>query len=147
MKFHRKLFFIFLLLLSAVYVYAQEDSSSVKKDTSLFMKGIVSTNGKDTVPKHSPRKATIRSAIIPGWGQIYNKKYWKVPLVYGALGTTAGIFIYNTKTYNLLKAAYINKIDNNPDNDNLIDPRFKNLSAESIRTYRNEFRQNIDYSV
>lgn len=47
----------------------------------------------DSVLKvHSPRKAIIRSAIIPGWGQIYNKKYWKLPLVYGALGATAYVF-------------------------------------------------------
>src|SRR5689334_16330802 len=38
---------------------------------------------------HSPRKAAIRSALIPGWGQVYNKRIWKVPIIYGALGTTA----------------------------------------------------------
>ena len=48
---------------------------------------------------HSPRKAIIRSAIIPGWGQIYNKKYWKLPLVYGALGVTAYVFFDNLQVY------------------------------------------------
>src|ERR1700739_2079453 len=51
----------------------------------------------DTLNKFNPRIATIRSAIIPGWGQVYNHQAWKVPLVYGALGTTAAIFIYNLK--------------------------------------------------
>lgn len=97
--------------------------------------------------KFNPRTATIRSAILPGWGQIYNKKYWKLPLVYGALGTTAGIFAYNVKNYKRLKTAYVLRTDNNPSNDNQIYSKFQNLSAESIRSYRNVFRQNVDYSA
>src|SRR6185436_8152315 len=49
--------------------------------------------------KHSPRKATIRSLIIPGWGQAYNNKYWKIPIVYTAIGIPIGTFIYNKKWY------------------------------------------------
>lgn len=104
----------------------------------------------DTVklPKDfSPRKATIRSAILPGWGQIYNRKYWKAPLVWGALGTTAAIYFYNLDTYRSLRDAYRLLNDGNPINDTDIDPRFKNLSPEAIRSYRNSFRQNMDYSV
>ena len=102
---------------------------------------------KKTVPLFEPRKATIRSAIAPGWGQIYNKKYWKLPLVWGALGTTAGIYFYNVKYYRSLKQAYIYRSDNDPTNDILVDQEYRNLSAESIRSYRNSFRQSVDYSV
>src|ERR1044071_6936798 len=49
----------------------------------------------DTVVKHDPRKATRRSAILPGWGQAYNREYWKIPLVYTAIGIPAGFYIYN----------------------------------------------------
>ncbi len=97
--------------------------------------------------KHNPKIATFRSAVIPGWGQAYNKKYWKIPIVYGALGTTAAIFVYNLKTYKSLKKAYIYLRDTIPDNDVLIDKRFQQLSPESIRSYRTSFRQNVDYSV
>ena len=55
---------------------------------------------------HSPRKAAIRSAILPGLGQIYNKKYWKVPIVYAALGTSAAIFNYNLQWYRRTRFAY-----------------------------------------
>ncbi|MBD0286433.1 MAG: hypothetical protein ICV79_13555, partial [Flavisolibacter sp.] len=48
---------------------------------------------------HSPKKAGIRSAIIPGWGQAYNRRYWKIPIVYGALGVSGGVFIYNVNWY------------------------------------------------
>jgi Family of unknown function (DUF5683) len=102
---------------------------------------------KKTVQPFEPRKATIRSAIAPGWGQIYNKKYWKLPLVWGALGTTAGIYFYNVKYYRSLKQAYIYKTDTDQSNDILVDEEFRNLSAESIRSYRNSFRQSVDYSV
>lgn len=94
-----------------------------------------------------PRKATIRSAMIPGWGQAYNKKYWKIPIVYGALGVSAGIFFFNMKTYKQLKQAVIYRRDTIPGNDDLIAPDLQNLSTETLIFYRNAFRQNIDYSV
>lgn len=101
----------------------------------------------DTSLKHKPKTATFRSLVIPGWGQAYNKKYWKIPIVYGALGTTAAIFVYNLKTYKSLKQAYIYLLDTIPGNDALIEERFQQLSPESIRSYRTSFRQNVDYSV
>jgi hypothetical protein len=46
-----------------------------------------------------PRNAAIRSAILPGWGQAYNKRYWKIPVIYAA-GATIGYFYYqNQKGY------------------------------------------------
>jgi hypothetical protein len=95
----------------------------------------------------SPRKATIRSAIFPGLGQIYNHQYWKLPIVYGAVGTTAGIFFYNLKAYRDLRRSYILRVDSNQANDSLIPYRFSNLQANSLKRYRDEFRRNIDYSV
>lgn len=101
----------------------------------------------DTAVKFNPKVATLRSAILPGWGQWYNKKYWKIPIIYGALGITTGVFFYNLKTYRLLREAVILRSDTNQANDVLIDPQFIHLSTPSLRLYRNSFRQNIDYSV
>lgn len=114
--------------------------------------------------KFSPKKATIRSAIIPGWGQAYNHKYWKIPIVYGALGTTGVIFFYNLQTYRDLRFAYAAKYkaslpEYDPAKPNQTGPFrdttdlvkikaiYQNYDANSLRIYRNEFRQNIDYSV
>jgi hypothetical protein len=122
--------------------------AQVKKDSAAIeAKKITDSSNQKKAKVFDPRLATKRSAMIPGWGQIYNKKYWKLPLVYGALGVTAGVFVYNVKNYRLLRLAYIYKTDTLTNNDDLIDPKFKNLSAGALRSYRNSFRQNVDYSV
>ena len=112
---------------------------------------------------HSPYKASVRSAILPGWGQIYNHSYWKLPIIYGALGTTAYIFTYNLKTYKELKFAYsaryqaaLPRYDSNstyagPYQDSTayktLKPVYQNAPLNSIKTNRDDFRRNIDYSV
>jgi hypothetical protein len=98
---------------------------------------------------YNPRKAIVHSAVIPGWGQITNKKYWKVPLVYGALGTTAFLFFRNIRQYNDAKNAYKLAIDNDPLNDYLIKQPYFSVKdqPERIRIFRNQVRQNVDYCV
>lgn len=96
---------------------------------------------------HSPRKAAIRSAILPGAGQAYNRRYWKIPIVYAALGTSAGFFYYNLKEYQDARNAYKYKVDADPSNDFLIKEKFRPVDPESIRRYRNDVRLNVDYSV
>lgn len=112
------------------------DSSKNKKQKTVYC---------DTC--FSPRKATVRSAMIPGWGQVYNKQVWKVPLVYATLGTIAGIFVVNVKEYNGLKNAYKLKIDTFPGNDKDIPVAYSILSANSMKFYRDEYRKNVDMSV
>ncbi|MBC7888352.1 MAG: hypothetical protein H7Z13_10730 [Ferruginibacter sp.] len=142
----QKLLSIFLV--TALYFFCGEITAQAKKDSiTAPAKKIADSSDIKKTKKFDPRKATRRSAILPGWGQIYNKKYWKLPLVYGGLGITAGVFVYNVKNYKLLRLAYIYKIDTDTTNDALIDPRFKNLSSGALRSYRNTFRQNVDYSV
>ncbi|MBI9054114.1 MAG: hypothetical protein JEY96_09885 [Bacteroidales bacterium] len=55
---------------------------------------------------HSPHKATIYSALVPGLGQIYNKKYWKLPILYGATGIFIYAFDLNNDRYHKYKNAY-----------------------------------------
>jgi hypothetical protein len=102
---------------------------------------------------HDPRKATRRSLILPGWGQVYNKQYWKIPLVWGALGTCVGFWVYNNTWYHRTKFAYSLVVDTATGRYGEIDPRLINtrtnqpLDALSLQTYRNEFRKNRDYSL
>ncbi len=130
---------LFFSLLTA----AQQKDTSIKTETKPV---VVSDTVKIKTP-HSPRKATIRSAILPGWGQAYNKKYWKIPIVWGALGTCVGFFVYNRSEYIDARDAYRYKADTDPSNDVLIKPKFAPVDAEAVRQYRNGVRQNVDYSV
>ncbi len=147
------------LLFTIFFFIVQAHNAKVfgqQHEDTLLIKGNVATDttGKNLLAldtankkKHDPRVATFRSAVLPGWGQAYNKKYWKIPIIYGALGTTTGIFFFNLKTYKSLRKAVIYRLDDDSTNDSLIDPQFKNLSTASLQGYRNEYRQNIDYSV
>lgn len=109
----------------------------------------------DTVKKERSlaAKAALRSAMIPGWGQIYNKKYWKLPLVYGAIAVPVSTIAYNLDWYKKCREAYNIRYFNDtsrvvPDlPTDGIDQQLQPLSTQSLRLYRNEFRKNVDLSV
>jgi hypothetical protein len=116
---------------------------------------IDTTKVKDSIvkAKHSPRKAAIRSAIIPGWGQAYNKKYWKIPLAVAAVGIPGWLVYYNQEWYQRTSYAvkvadagttlpiFIDKVD--PE----LAPLVKSRSVNALINYRNEFRRNRDYAI
>ncbi len=120
-------------------------------------------NRQDTLPAksvpakyvHIPQKATRRSAMIPGWGQAYNKQYWKIPLVYAALAIPAATFVFNDSYYKKTKFAYeAVYAANNGDASllPLIDSDVKRadgtpLSASTYESARNGYRRNRDYSI
>jgi len=107
---------------------------------------------------HDPHKATLFSTFFPGLGQIYNRKYWKVPIVWAAVGIPVYTYFYNKHWYQQCQFA-ISMIDtyqplNKPvpaDSVALIDPKLQGFLTTgddaSLRTYRNEFRKDQDYSV
>ncbi len=70
------------------------------------------------------------SAVMPGYGQIYNKQYWKLPILYGALGTGLGLFIHENKTYKPLKRQY----DAITDKSTVRTPELNDLQARMIRS-------------
>ena len=103
-----------------------------------------------SIKHHVPKIATQRSAILPCWGQAYNKQYWKIPLVYGVLAIPAATYQYNADLYTKAKFAYEAKFKAaNGDNSDIakIDPTLKNLSLASLQSYRNIFRKDRDYSI
>jgi hypothetical protein len=106
----------------------------------------------------SPRKAAIRSALIPGWGQVYVRqdlkksffrKYWKIPIIYGAIGTSAGVFMYNLQWYRRTRFAYTTFVTKDSNNFPRVHPQLRVFETDpnTLRQARNEFRQSVDYSV
>ena len=83
--------------------YAQNDTEEVVEVPSDSMQVAVMQDNMKKVPWNtdplSPAKAAFYSAVIPGLGQIYNKSYWKVPLVYIAIGTPIYFYVQNSKEY------------------------------------------------
>lgn len=95
---------------------------------------------------HSPRKAALYSAILPGLGQAYNREYWKMPLVYAAIGTCTYFFVWNMDNYRTYRDAYRLSMDGNPDTK-VPDPFLAAQSPQYLKAYRDYYRQNVDYSV
>lgn len=158
MRVIRKHAFISLFLLASVAARSQ-DPVPLRDSTKTVSIDSVQPASKELKTKydslsrlHKPRSAALRSAILPGLGQVYNKKYWKLPIIYGALGTCGAIFAYNLKNYKDTRFAYrvrYNMRVNHTDSTLFasIRPNLRPLSEESLRNYRNQFRKDIDYSV
>lgn len=62
----------------------------------------------------SPTRAGLYSAVLPGLGQFYNKKYWKIPIVWGGVGTGVGIALWNQKQYNRYREAFVASVNGLP---------------------------------
>jgi hypothetical protein len=152
----KSLFLYIMLFLAALPMAGQvKTESQPVPPASAPPKQSTDKKQKTDTSKHersNAGKAALRSAIIPGWGQAFNKKYWKIPIVYGALAIPVATFIYNKNWYDKTSYAYQIKYYNDtsvvsdlPTDD--IDPQIQPLSTESTRIYRNDFRQNMDFSV
>lgn len=160
----------FLLLTGLVFIHQfsfpqkkSDTTSSIptSKNKAINLKDSLSlteTVVTDTTAKkiNGPRRAALRSAILPGWGQVTNKKYWKLPLVYGALGATAYAFNFNITQYKRVAYAYrVLLLSKAPGGDTsqykTVDadlyPFLRANASNDLRNYRNTYRKNIDYSV
>jgi len=145
-----------LLLAGGTQVSAQRISDSANRpvvvDSLVARRPVDNDRRIDSVLRlHSPRKAAIRSAMLPGLGQIYNRKYWKVPIVYAAVGIPTAMLIYNLSWYRRTRFAYTVLATRDSGRYGQIHPKlqgyvqFDNLAA--LQNLRNEFRRDVDYSV
>ncbi len=84
--------------------FAQENELIIEKDSTVLVRQIVPyTQGIDPL---SPAKAAFYSAVLPGLGQAYNKKYWKVPIVWAAIGTGVYFYVDNNNEFDRYQTAF-----------------------------------------
>ena len=89
-----------------------------------------------------PKRAGLYSAILPGAGQVYTKKYWKVPIIYAGLITSAYYIKENHSLYNLYKQTYINRWEGNRTDE------FTNRYTDAnLLTLTEHYRRNTEVSA
>ena len=89
---------------------------------------------------HSPQKATMLSATLPGLGQAYNGKYWKIPIIYAGFATVAWFVDFNNTEYQNFRRAYLARVDGNP---NTTDD-FPWVSTDRLERAMNFYRRNLE---
>lgn len=92
-----------------------KDTLSVKSKSDVeVLSDINVANTPVSQPKFSPIKAGLYSAVLPGLGQYYNRKIWKIPVVWGAIGTGVGITLWNDKRYKRYRKAFVAELNGQP---------------------------------
>lgn len=131
-----------IILLKAVFIFVvmlivvKGNAQIIEADTIVAV--------QDTIPAkeevvHSPRKATIYSAILPGLGQAYNRKYWKIPIIYAGFGAIGYFIKWNNDNYNLFHTGYKHLTDDNPDTQDY-------LKIEAVRRNNYDLENQNDFN-
>lgn len=143
----RLMFFLVLYFIASVGISAPLDSLvQVKKD---------SVKSASMPYKIIPRQATLKSLMIPGWGQLYNRQYWKIPLVAGAFITLGMIANYNQVRYSKYRDYYY-VVSVHPEDPKYIPPATvavpyedgvtRDLDVNQLKRINDGFRRNRDYT-
>jgi hypothetical protein len=129
-----KFFFLVLFIFgSAGFSFAQEKTPDTLKKSS-------DTLSLTATAKHRANTAAMYSAIIPGTGQIYNKSYWKVPVIYAGFGVLVYFISFNNDNYQTFKKAYSYRIDG----DSTTDDGYPNYTNDDLLVRRDYYRRNRD---
>jgi hypothetical protein len=112
----------FLYIAILVLTFGNQTVFSQNIDNALIIKDTVSSTQKDKeIDPLTPSKAAFYSAILPGLGQAYNKKHWKIPIVYGAMGASMYFYITNNNKYHKYRDAYKHRLAGEPDDYSYLD--------------------------
>jgi len=142
----KKTLFLVLFAMVTVLSASAQDSVAVSTGDSLIAEGRDTLLLKSYATRYDPRKALLYAAVVPGLGQIYNKKYWKLPLVYGGMFALAyainfyqdGYTKYKGKLYYNLENGYEQDDEHAPD-----DP----YTTKNYRHIVDEYKRERDFMI
>ena len=148
--------FLFLLGILVMIAFRQTEAQNIVVDTvgnTILTADTVVNETKTakhakTKKKHSPKKATIMSACLPGLGQVYNGKWWKVPIVYAGLGGLGYLSYSNYSEYQSFLHAYEYKTGDLPEGVTLSEHEadLANRYADSqLQTYKESYRRDFEF--
>lgn len=122
---------------------AEDTVSQSKEDLKeVVIRPADSVLGQQEIDPLRPTKAAFYSAVLPGLGQAYNKRYWKIPIVYAAMGTSIYFYIDNNKQYKRVRDAYKRRLAGFEDDE------FQNrLTNDGLREAQKSFRRNKELSL
>jgi hypothetical protein len=130
---------VLFVMLFSIQSFAQKDSVRVGKEkTQRFT--------QDEYNALSPSKAAFYSAIFPGMGQIYNKKYWKAPLVWGAMATSTSIYLFNNTEYKRYRRAFRQR-ESGIQDEFTLDDGTEVISRDGLISAQRTLRNNRDLSL
>ncbi len=137
---------VFLLAFCSSVV-AQEDQKEDKKKNpnNIPTEELTVEAGsiiKDPIDPLSPARSAFYSAVLPGLGQAYNKKYWKIPIVYAGLGIGIYFYIDNNKEYNRYRDAYKRRLAGFED-----DEFFGTVTTDGLEEAQKQFGRNREISL
>ncbi|MEZ4858154.1 MAG: DUF5683 domain-containing protein [Flavobacteriaceae bacterium] len=126
-------------MIGSLSLFAQTDSLTIEKEEVLVVKDSLTL--KEEYNPLAPAKAAFYSAVVPGLGQAYNKKYWKIPIIYAGMGT--GIYFYhrNNKDYTRFRDAYKRRLAGFEDDE------FQGISTERLIDAQKTASRNRDVSI
>jgi len=92
---------------------------------------------------HSPKKATIYSAVLPGLGQAYNKKYWKIPLIYAGFATIGYFIDWNNDNFKIMRQAYVDFTDDDETTNSYLDLKGAQYYDLTKEPDKSNFKKNV----
>lgn len=137
----RFLLIMIFSLLFQVASFAQEEEGIEKESKKEKRKREAAYKPLDPV---APSRAAFYTTIVPGLGQIYNKKYWKVPLVYAGIGIPVYFWADNQRNYDRYRNEYKNRLQGKVDQT---DETLAGLDDQRLLDAQNLYRKNRDLSV